>query len=103
MNRNGYAVRSKNGKAIDEVLGPNDIHLYDSPGHHQDFLNCMRTREKPICDVAIGHHATSISHLGNIAFRLGRPLEYDPVAEVFPKDLAATRMIEKPLRAPWHL
>ncbi len=103
VNRNGYAVRSKNGKAIDEVLGPNDIHLYDSPGHHQDFLNCMRTREKPICDVAIGHHATSISHLGNIAFRLGRPLEYDPVAEVFPKDLAATRMIEKPLRAPWHL
>jgi predicted dehydrogenase len=103
VNRGGYFARGKAGGPINEVLGPKDERLHDSPGHHQDFFNCMRSRQHPICDVATGHRATAISHLGNIAFRVGRPVEYDPEREVFPNDLEATRMIEKPMRAPWHL
>ena len=63
----------------------------------------MRSRKKPICDAETGHRATAIAHLGNIAFRIGRPLEYDPEREVFVKDHEANRMLEKPMRAPWHL
>ncbi len=63
----------------------------------------MRTRKPPICDVEVGHRATAISHLGNISLRLGRALEYDPEREFFPNDPAANRMLEKPMRAPWHL
>ena len=103
VNRGGYFARGKAGGPINEILGPKDERLYDSPGHHQDFFHCMRSRQRPICDVATGHRATAISHLGNIAFRVGRPVEYDPEREVFPNDLEATRMIEKPMRAPWHL
>ena len=36
------------------TLGPNDVHLYRSPGHQQDWLNCIRNRRRPICDVAVG-------------------------------------------------
>jgi predicted dehydrogenase len=103
VNRGGYAARGKTGAPINEILGPKDERLYNAPGHHQDFFDCMRTRHNPICDVAIGHRATAISHLGNIAFRLGRPLVYDPVREIFPGDAPATSMIAKPMRAPWHL
>jgi len=103
VNRERYTLHPKPGKTIHEAFGPNDIRLYDAPGHHQDFLNCMRTRRMPICDVAIGHRTTSISHLGNIAYRLGRPLEYDPAAETFPNDPIANRMLAKPMRAPRRL
>lgn len=103
VNRGGYAARSRNGGPINEVLGPKDERLYNAPGHHQDFFNCMRSRKKPICDAETGHRATAIAHLGNIAFRIGRPLEYDPEREVFVKDHEANRMLEKPMRAPWHL
>lgn len=103
VNRGGYAARNLNGGPINEILGPKDERLYNAPGHHQDFFNCMRSRQRPICDVATGHRATAISHLGNIAFRLGRPVVYDPEQEMFPNDTGANRMIEKPMRAPWHL
>jgi predicted dehydrogenase len=103
VNRGGYKARAKNGGVVDENVGGDDVRLYESPGHHQDFLNCMRTRQRPICDVAIGQRATCISHLGNISFRLGRPLEYDPAAERFVNDEAANRMVSKPMRAPWTI
>jgi predicted dehydrogenase len=103
VNRGGYEIHPKNGKKVDENIGGTDVRLYVSPGHHQDFFNCMRSRRHPICDVEICHRATSISHLGNIAFRLGRPLEFDPVAERFLHDDAANRMLAKPMRAPWQL
>ncbi|MBI4559265.1 MAG: Gfo/Idh/MocA family oxidoreductase [Candidatus Hydrogenedentes bacterium] len=103
VNRSYCKVHPKPGKTINEQFGANDTRLYDAPGHHQDFFNCMRERRKPICDVETGHRATCISHLGNIVFRLGHPVEYDPVKETFPGDLAASRMVEKPMRAPWHL
>ncbi|MCC6489864.1 MAG: Gfo/Idh/MocA family oxidoreductase [Candidatus Hydrogenedentes bacterium] len=103
VNRGGYRLHPKSGITIDENIGGNDLRLYESPGHHQDFFNCMRTRTLPICDVATGHRSTCISHLGNISFRLGRPLEFDPDAQRFVNDDAANHMLEKPMRAPWHL
>lgn len=103
VNRGGYWGRRKDGYPLDEKLGPNDRRLYSSASHHDDFFNAMRTRQLPICDVAIGHRATAISHLGNIATRLNRPVVYDPDREEFPLDAAANQMIEKPMRAPWHL
>lgn len=103
VNRGGYWVHAKNGRSINEVLTLNDIRLYESLGHHQDFFNAMRSRNLPICDVEIGHRATTISHLGNIAARLGRPVVYDPMKETFPADEAANKLVYKPMRAPWRL
>ncbi|HZO90243.1 MAG TPA: Gfo/Idh/MocA family oxidoreductase [Chthonomonadaceae bacterium] len=84
-------------------LGPNDVHLYESPGHHQDWLNCIRSRQKPICDVEIGVRSVTVCHLGNIAIRLGRKLQWDPAKERFVGDEEANRWLLRPYRAPWHL
>ncbi len=88
---------------IKEELGPDDTHLYESPGHHADFLNCIKTRERPICDVEIGHRSVTVCHLGNIAIRTGRTIDWDPVNEqiVGAPDLA--RWMHRPYRAPWTL
>ncbi len=103
VNRGGYWIHPKKDKKIDEHLGPKDTRLYDSPGHLEDFFDCMYSRKKPICDVAIGHRATAISHLGNIAYRLKRPVYYNPEEEQFVTDEAANKLLIKPMRAPWRL
>ncbi len=45
----------------------------------------------------------TISHLSDIAIRTGRPIRWDPKTEQIIGDEAATRMLNRPLRAPWHL
>jgi predicted dehydrogenase len=87
----------------DKPIGPNEIHLYKSPGHHQDWLNCVKTRQRPICDVETGCRSVSVCHLGNIAYWLGRRIRWDPVKEEILGDEEAARWLDRPMRAPWRL
>ena len=80
----------------------NDVHLYDSPGHRQDWINCIRNRKRPICDVAIGVSSITVCHLGNIAYWLGRPLKWDPVKREIVNDAEASRWLDRPKRAQWR-
>ena len=75
--------------------------LYRSADHTKDFLDCMRSRELPICDVEIGHRSATVCHLGNLVARLGRPVKWDPTSETCPGDAEAQLMIDRPYRAPW--
>jgi len=75
--------------------------LYRSDDHTKDFLDCMRTRELPICDVEVGHRSATVCHLGNLVARLGRPVKWDPTTETCPGDAEAQGMIDRPYRAPW--
>jgi hypothetical protein len=45
----------------------------------------------------------SVCHLGNIAYKLKRPLKWNPEREVFVGDEDANRLLSRPMRAPWHL
>jgi hypothetical protein len=84
-------------------LGPSDEHLYKSTHHHLNWLDCIRTRQRPICDVAIGASSVIVCHLGNISMQLGRPLKWDPDKQEFIGDDMANRLRSRPMRAPWHL
>jgi predicted dehydrogenase len=96
-------LSSKPESIIRTGLKASDVHLYRSPGHHRDWLECIRQRRRPICDVEIGCRSVSVCHLGNIAYRLRRPLKWDPQAERFVNDPVADRMLARPYREPWHL
>ena len=74
-----------------------------STNHHDNFLQCMRTRERPISDVEIGHRTTTICNLGNIAMLLDRSVQWDPVAEKFVDDPIADRLRGRPQRGPGSL
>ena len=82
---------------------PNEVHLYYSVNHRGDWLRAIRTRQRPICDVAIGARSATVCHLGNIAYRLKRPLKWDPVGQEFVGDPEANRWLDRPRRAPWTL
>jgi hypothetical protein len=96
-------------KATPEEIGKQpldnlEIKLYRSRGgHHQDFLDCVKSRKRPICDVEVGAHSVMVCHLGNITFWLKRPLKWDPVKEEFIGDAEANRWLDRPKRAPWHI
>jgi hypothetical protein len=53
--------------------------------------------------VEIGHRSVSVCHLGNIAIRLGRKIQWDPEKEQIVGDDEAARWVSKPMRKPWHL
>ena len=68
-----------------------------------DFLHCVRTRELPFRNIEVAHRATTVCHLGNIAYWLNRPLKWDPVAEQILGDPEANRWLDRPKRNPWAL
>lgn len=75
---------------VNAEIKPGEIRLYDTGGNHlQDWLNSIRDRSEPACDAEIGHRSASVCNLANIAYRLNRPLEWDPVNETFPGDAEA--------------
>jgi predicted dehydrogenase len=71
--------------------------------HVRNFIECMKTRQKPISDVEIGHRSTSAPHLGNIALRTGRKIRWDGAKEQIVGDAEASKMLNRPYRAPWKL
>jgi predicted dehydrogenase len=86
-----------------QKLRPNEIHLYESTNHQDNFLDCIRTRKRPASDAEVGCRSITVCHLGNIAYWLGRPLHWDPKKERFINDPQANRMRSRTMRAPWHL
>jgi predicted dehydrogenase len=79
------------------------VQLYKSNNHYRNFLDCVKTRQRPICDVSVGGHSVTVCHLGNIAYWLKRPLKWDPEKEEFVGDAEANRWLDRPKRAPWTL
>jgi predicted dehydrogenase len=71
--------------------------------HHQNWLDCIRSRQEPACDVAVGCRSTIVAHLGCIAHWTGRTLKWDPAKEQFVGDDEANRLRFRAMREPWSI
>jgi len=71
--------------------------------HVRNFLDCMKTREKPVCDIETGAHIARIAHLGNISYRLGRKVFWDHDKQEFINDKEANYLVNAHYRKPWEL
>lgn len=93
------------GKAAEELAQnplPGDaVRLAQSTDHMGNFFQCVKSRQKPIADVTIGHHTITACHLGNIAMRLGRTIRWDTQREQIVGDDEANRWLSRPQRAPY--
>jgi predicted dehydrogenase len=85
------------------VIGPNEIHLYESNDHHRNFVDCVKTHRETAAPVEVGHRSVTICHLGNIAMSLKRKLRWDPEKERFTNSRQANQMLARSMRSPWHL
>ena len=85
----------------DRVPGPSDVRLYETRGHEDNWLQCIRMRQPTICHAEIGHRTATICHLSASAERTGRPIRWDPLQEQIVGDPAAARWLDRPRRAPY--
>jgi len=88
---------------VREPLRPNETHLYYSTSHSGNFLECIRTRRKTICNIDVAHRAASALLLGGVAKQLQRTLKWDPQQEQFIGDGEADRLLSIAKRAPWRI
>ncbi len=85
-------------EAVKEPGDPNE--QFDL--HVRNFLDCIRSRQRPIADVEDGHQTAIACHLANISLRLGgRRLQWDPEKETILGDREAAAHLERPYRKPW--
>lgn len=98
-NRRWQAFTKKN-QLVKEVEGGS----HEAP-HVQNFIECVKSREKPYCDLeTVGHPASVLCHTGNIAARIGRTLVLDSETETFVGDTEANALRgRREYRKPWLL
>ena len=75
----------------------------DTFAHARNFLDCVRSRKTPSCDVEFGHRCTTAAILGNLAHRTRSLLEWDAKAERFTNSQAANKLLSYEYRAPYRL
>jgi predicted dehydrogenase len=90
-------------EAEEERKWSDQLALWQARWHMQDWLDCLRTRQKPIADVEIGHRSISVCHLANITRLASRRLQWDPAKEQFVGDDEANRYVDRPRRKGYEL
>ena len=73
------------------------------PEHMYNFLDCVRSREQPVANAEVAHLSCGLVHLGEIAYRVGRVLHFDPEKEQFRDDAEADKLLTKEYREPWSM
>jgi predicted dehydrogenase len=101
--KDAQALAASNPAIITSVIGPKEVHLYESTDHHGNWLDCVRSRREPIGPVEVAHRSCSACLLHHIAMKLNRKLRWDPEKERFIADDQANSMLSRPQRAPYTL
>jgi len=71
--------------------------------HVNNFFDCIKTRKKPAADISIGHRSATVCHLGNIAVRTGKKIQWDPKQETIIGDSETAKWLSKEYRKPYEL
>ncbi|KKO90676.1 oxidoreductase [Sphingobacterium sp. Ag1] len=93
-------IRSNPENLANLKLSSTDRRLYYSDNHYQDWVDAIKKRSKPICDVEIGHRTSSVCNAINIAYELQKDLKWNPQKEQFDNDYA-NLMRSRPYRGEW--
>jgi len=67
-----------------------------------NFLDCVKTGRRPVCDIESGHRSTNVSLLGMLSLKLGRSIQWDGEKELIIGDPAANKLLRRPYRSPWE-
>jgi len=83
--------------------GRKKVEAMPDPEPPRTFVEAVRTRKRSAGHEEAAHRAATVLHLANIAIRCGRKIRYDPVKEQIVGDEFANRLVNQPMRAPWHI
>ncbi len=86
-----------------EAFPPQSQHGDDLELHVKNFLECIKTRTLPNCDIAIAANTAKVAHMGNIAYRTGHKIFWDKSSNQFVNDSDANGYLSKDYRKPWKI
>jgi hypothetical protein len=87
-----------------EQMTPKPVPMYKGEGDiYGDFIECVKTRERPFRDIGLAVNTAVLAHLGNIAYQLRRSLKWDSARQEFSGDAEANRLVDRARREPWQL
>jgi predicted dehydrogenase len=75
--------------------------LQDYARHARNFIDCVKSRQQPVADLASAHQVATVCHLSNISLKTGRKLVWDAQKEEVVGDAEANGMLLRPYRGPW--
>ena len=97
-------IQASNPEWLKPAFGPGEFRAYESPGHHQNFLECIRSRRPCVAPAETAHRSITPGHLGFVSNRLGRPLQFDPENRRIIGDREAQGLLTKvDYRGDWKL
>ncbi|CAN5165297.1 Gfo/Idh/MocA family oxidoreductase [soil metagenome] len=89
-------------RLLKSQIGPDEIHLYDSPDQHGNWLECIRTRQQPVAPAEVAHRSCSACLLHHAAMKVDRKLHWDPIREKFKNDDEANKLLSRGHRPPYE-
>jgi len=100
VNRSG--LYASDPKLLEPKFGDGDVRLYRSRNHHQNFIECIKSRKETVAPAEIGHRSISVALIGEIAMITGKDLKWDPKAEQFTNSDEANKLLMRDYRSPWR-
>jgi len=92
---------ASNKEILDSKIGENEIHLPEIKSMHNNWLDCIKSREETIVPAEVAHRSCSVALLGDLAMRIGRKVKYNPAKQQFIGDDEANAMLSRPQRRPY--
>lgn len=96
-------MKASDPAILREKIGPDEIRLYQSQDHHQNFIDCVKSRRQTVTPPEIAHRSISVAFLGEIAMLTESKLKWDPEHERFVGNDNANRYLMRSYRSPWQL
>ncbi|MBT8044313.1 MAG: Gfo/Idh/MocA family oxidoreductase, partial [Verrucomicrobiae bacterium] len=100
---NRGSIKASDRELLRKPLADDAERLYVSNDHRGNFFDCVKSRKDPICPVEVGHRSASVCHLGTIALRSGKSLQWDGKKEFFVGEHAeeANGYVARKMRKPY--
>ncbi|MBG0858948.1 MAG: Gfo/Idh/MocA family oxidoreductase [Bacteroidales bacterium] len=99
----GNRLSASDPKILEEVIGDNEVHLYKSDHHWQNFIDCIHSGNQAIAPVDVAYRAVSVALLGEIAMTTGETIRWDPDKQEIIGNPRASRLLSRPYCQPWTL
>jgi len=88
-------------KILSSVIGPNEIHLYESKEQHGNWLDCIQNKKPTISPAEVAHRSCSACLVAHAAMKIGKKLYWDPKKESFNGNVEANKLLSRPQRFPY--
>lgn len=101
-NAKSRGIEASDPKILESVIGPNEIHLYESPEQHRNWLDSIKTKKPNISPIEVAHRSCSACLVAHAAMKMkGQKLYWDPVKEHFKNNAEANKLLSRPQRYPY--